>query len=57
MSLYFTVGFLYSFILLISTYTSPRRRNREHWAGILLVGTICWPIDLFVGNMRLADKN
>ena len=48
---YFAIGVIYSLLLLVHTYTSSRRRNREHWAGIVLVGTVLWPIDLIVGNL------
>jgi hypothetical protein len=57
MGIYFTIGFIYSLFLLFKTYRSSRRKNREHWAGILLVGTICWPIDMIVGREQLLKDH
>ena len=57
MALYFTIGLLYSLFLLYKSYSSIRRRNREHWAGILLVGTLFWPVDVIVSREQLVAKN
>lgn len=56
MELYFLIGFIYSTILTIHTYSSSRRKTREHWAGIFLVGTLIWPIDLIVGNIGFVNN-
>lgn len=57
MELYFLIGFIYSTILTIHTYSSSRRKTREHWAGILLIGTFLWPIDLIVGNLGMVHND
>jgi hypothetical protein len=54
--LYLLIGLVYSTLLTIHTYSSSRRRTREHWAGIFLVGTLLWPIDLIVGNIGLLHN-
>lgn len=55
--LYFLIGIIYSTILTIHTYSSSRRKSREHWAGIFLIGTLLWPLDLIVGNIGLINNN
>lgn len=55
--LYFLIGIIYSTILTIHTYSSSRRKSREHWAGIFLIGTLFWPLDLIVGNIGLVNNN
>lgn len=48
---YLTIGFLYSCYLLYEAFTTTRRRNREYWVGIVIMGTLFWPIDMIVGNV------
>jgi len=55
--LYLLIGLVYSTLLTIHTYLSSRRRTREHWAGIFLIGTLLWPIDLIVGNIGLLHND
>ena len=57
MAFYFTIGLLYSLFLVYKSYSSIRRRNREHWAGILLVGTLFWPVDIIVSRGQLIEEN
>ena len=56
-SIYLLIGLTYSSFLLLNTLSSKRRKYREHWAGILIVGTLVWWIDLIVGHLDLVDKN
>jgi hypothetical protein len=55
--LYLMIGLIYSSFLIFHSYTSSRRKNREHWAGILLIGTFLWPIDLIVGNLGMVHND
>lgn len=54
--IYLTIGFVYSLYLLFEAFTSSRPNNREYWIGILLIGTLFWPIDIIVGNIGLVHK-
>lgn len=57
MELYFLIGLIYSCFLIFHSYTSIRRKHREHWAGILLMGTFFWPIDIIVGNLGVVHND
>jgi len=48
---YLVIGMLYSMFLLYEAFTTTRPRNREYWVGILIMGTLFWPIDMIVGNI------
>lgn len=50
-TIYLLVGLLYSFFLIYEAQVSGRSNNREYWVGILLMGTLFWPIDMIVGNV------
>ena len=48
MIIYFTIGFLYSLLIIsYNIYQSLQgNRNTEHWVGTLLVGTIFYPVHI-----------
>jgi len=48
---YLVIGMLYSMFLLYEAFTTTRPRNREYWVGIVIMGTLFWPIDMIVGNI------
>lgn len=46
MEIYIYIGLLYSLLLLIRNWFFNPNPNKESWVGILLIGTLLWPIDL-----------
>lgn len=53
---YLIIGFIYSLYLIYEAFTSLRSKNREYWVGILIMGTLFWPIDIIVGNIGLVHR-
>lgn len=51
LQVYLSIGLLYSMVLLYEAFTTTRPRNREYWVGIVIMGTLFWPIDMIVGNV------
>ena len=56
LTIYLFIGLFYSFFLLFEAFTTERKNNREYWIGILLIGTLFWPIDLIVGNVGYLNR-
>lgn len=56
LTIYLFIGLFYSFFLLFEAFTTERKNNREYWTGILLIGTLFWPIDLIVGNIGYLNR-
>jgi len=48
---YLLIGIVYSIVLLYEAFTTSRPYNREYWVGIVIIGTLFWPIDMVVGNI------
>lgn len=51
LQVYLIIGLIYSMVLLYEAFTTTRPRNREYWVGIVIMGTLFWPIDMIVGNV------
>lgn len=52
---YLVIGSVYSLYLLVEAFTGKVRKNREYWLGILIMGTLFWPIDLFVSFVEYRE--
>ena len=46
MEIYIYIGLIYSMFLLIRNWFFNPNPNKENWVGILLIGTLLWPLDL-----------
>ena len=54
-TIYIGLGFFYSLFLMIESFIGKKRKNREYWIGILIMGTLFWPLDLLISFKEYTD--